>query len=234
MGLISKSLTLACALGGAAAVSQLPEFSQQYRQRLGGAIQELKTVVSDFDKDAEKSGLDRDGALSQLLSSAEQLPRDRGASMKKTIIRYTNLSAQQAAMEISQPVARPLVLLQGPDRKMLEDTWKIYKPAVPLDFPGVAWGGLGALFAGLIGWIPIALLGRAFRRKPKLDNINVDPPVEESMEALEPNNADAPVLQNTIPHKPQAPSLLNQVLLDEKFVGEVDAKGQLIPPDRKS
>ena len=45
------------AAGGALTASQLPEFTQQYRQRLGGAVDELLRVVADFDADAARNPL---------------------------------------------------------------------------------------------------------------------------------------------------------------------------------
>ena len=55
--------------GGAvflAAASQFPEYSQQYVQRLGGAVDELRLVVADFDKSAAGVGLSRDAALASM------------------------------------------------------------------------------------------------------------------------------------------------------------------------
>ncbi|MEM9851772.1 MAG: DUF2937 family protein, partial [Pseudomonadota bacterium] len=39
------------------ATSQFPEFSQQYVQRLGGAVDELRRVAADFDASARAAGL---------------------------------------------------------------------------------------------------------------------------------------------------------------------------------
>ena len=47
--MILRALTLAGGLTGAAVSSQFPEFSQQYTQRLGGAVDALAVVVADFD-----------------------------------------------------------------------------------------------------------------------------------------------------------------------------------------
>ena len=88
MGLRSKTVTIASAAAGLAIFSQAPEFAQQYRQRIGGAVDELKTVVVDFDKDAANSQLSRSRALNKLTSSSEQFARDRGQSMTKTIGRF--------------------------------------------------------------------------------------------------------------------------------------------------
>ena len=61
----ARILTLAGALTGGAVVSQAPEFAQQYRQRIGGALQELNAVVADFDKDAAASDMTREQALTR-------------------------------------------------------------------------------------------------------------------------------------------------------------------------
>jgi Protein of unknown function (DUF2937) len=44
-------------------LSQGPEFAQQYRQRLGGAVDEIATVVRNFEEDSQRSGFDRQTAL---------------------------------------------------------------------------------------------------------------------------------------------------------------------------
>jgi len=53
-------------LMGAAFFAQAPEFAQQYRQRLGGAVEELRRVVVQFDADAAQYGLSRSEAMRAL------------------------------------------------------------------------------------------------------------------------------------------------------------------------
>ncbi|MEL7345872.1 MAG: DUF2937 family protein, partial [Pseudomonadota bacterium] len=81
-----RILALAGGLAGAAGMSQFPEYSQQYTQRLAGAVDELSTVVADFDASALASGLTRQEALAQL-SGTEFLDR-RQADMTRTLTRY--------------------------------------------------------------------------------------------------------------------------------------------------
>jgi len=62
-------------LGGLAlgfAFSQFPEYAQQYEQRLGGAVDELRIIVDDFDADARKFGLTRPEALQHYATSPER------------------------------------------------------------------------------------------------------------------------------------------------------------------
>ena len=54
-----KYLALVAGLAGAGAMAQFPEASQQYVQRLAGAVDELSIVVADFDRSAQSARLFR-------------------------------------------------------------------------------------------------------------------------------------------------------------------------------
>ena len=51
---------------------------KQYRQRTGGAVDELKVVVRDFDEDSGRSGYDRAGALGVMRKNPDRLVREQG------------------------------------------------------------------------------------------------------------------------------------------------------------
>ena len=150
---------------GVAALSQFPEFAQQYRQRIGGGIDELATVIADFDKDAAERGLNREEGLIELGNSSEELPRARSISMRKAIDRYDSLVSQRDAIEASAPLLRPVHVLRYPDPQTLNGAWEIFEPAVPLTKGGFFWGGIGALLFGLIGRVPVSMTRRARRRR---------------------------------------------------------------------
>ncbi len=156
MGIISKGVTGVFAAGGLALLSQAPEFAQQYRQRLGGAIDELRIVVADFDADAQKSQLSREQALEQMLGSPTPFSRDRGASMSRTISRLDALAGQQALMEKAHPVTRPLFVLQNPDQTVIKGAWEIFEPALPFTLPGAVYGGVGAFLMMIMARTGIA------------------------------------------------------------------------------
>ncbi len=69
----SFALALAAGLGS----SQAPEYVQQYRQRLGGAIDELGAVVAAFDADSAKAGMTHDQGLQRLSHDDDVFVRDR-------------------------------------------------------------------------------------------------------------------------------------------------------------
>ena len=74
-------------LGLAVALSQFPEYAQQYTQRLGGAVDELRVITEDFDRAAVAGGLDRAAALERYNASNDQFLAGRGTSMTATFQR---------------------------------------------------------------------------------------------------------------------------------------------------
>ena len=164
MGLISRGVTLVAAVAGLGTLSQAPEFAQQYRQRVGGAVDELRAVVQDFDRDAGNSGMSRTEALEQMLRSNEQFPRDRGTSMNRTMERYEALAEQETAMDKAHPVTRPLFVLRYPDTEIIENAWEDFQPALPFTIAGLVYGGLGAFLAMLLARTGISST-RAVRKR---------------------------------------------------------------------
>ena len=113
--MIRRTLSLAIALLSALTFSQLPEFTQQYSQRLGGAIDELTRVVQRFDKDSVAVSEDRKSALERLGRSPDELARRQSAAMSANIARLDALQAQQAEMAIAGPFNRIVAFLSDPD-----------------------------------------------------------------------------------------------------------------------
>jgi hypothetical protein len=161
MGVMGRTMVLAAGLGGAVAASQLPEFAQQYRQRIGGAIDELKPMVERFDQEAQAAGTDRGGALQRLARNPDSLARDRGQASADMIARLDRLEGQQAAMRGAGPFARIAVPFEDPDPQLMNGTWRDFEPAVPTTIEGAVAAGAGFLGgAGLVG-----LLRWPFRRR---------------------------------------------------------------------
>lgn len=127
--------------------SQAPEFAQQYRQRLGGAIGELEPIVTNFDADAQRSDLSRAEALKMYGRSHEQFLRDRGKSMAEVFERYDRLVAHRAALDDAADLSRPLVVLGGYDGKIFNDTASAYSAAVPLGYAGIAYAAASFMLA---------------------------------------------------------------------------------------
>ncbi|MEM1037987.1 MAG: DUF2937 family protein [Pseudomonadota bacterium] len=165
MGFLKRFLSLFLVIGGFSLTSQGPEFAQQYRQRLGGAVEELKTVVADLDRDAAAVAISRAQALQQMSQSSDPFTRSRGESMTNTVTRFEALTQQQAQLRVSAPVWRPLVVFQSMDTKITSDAYSAFEPAVPLTVSGVFWGLAGALL-GLLMLLMGRLLGKMRKKEP--------------------------------------------------------------------
>ena len=154
-------LALAIALLAALIGSQGPEFAQQYRQRLGGAADELKRIVANFDAESERENLTPAEGLSRLNQNPDPLARQRGEAMAETIDRANRLERQLQAMTSAGPLMRLLVMAKDLDPQTAESTLHTYEPAAPMTFEALMAAGLAAVS----GWATTHLIAWPLRRR---------------------------------------------------------------------
>lgn len=143
--------------------SQVPEFAQQYRQRLGGALDELTAIIDEFRTDASKYGMDERQAVAALEKNTDQLARDRGQAMARTMQRRDRLAEQSTSFETAGPYARLLVFARDFDPQLASRAWSSFEPAVPVTSEGFATAGAGTV----AGYAVLRLLAAPFRRRRK-------------------------------------------------------------------
>ena len=156
-----KIILLAVLLLMAGVGTQAPEFAQQYRQRLAGAVAELQTIVRDFDALAARFGLEREQALAAFSETNSDFLAEHGLNLSQIITRYERLNGQLKQLEQTSVALRPLAVLRSGDGDIVAATWSDYRPAAPLGQEGWLYGGLSALL-GLFGFKGA---GRIVRRK---------------------------------------------------------------------
>ncbi len=156
MAMILRRLVFALSIVLAGLASQLPEFAQQYRQRLGGAVDELRAIIIQFDHDATAENLTRDEALNRLQANADPLASKRALAMRETIAREDRLSRQQQAFSEAGPMARLGVMANDYDPGIARAAWRIYEPAIPTTTEGLVSGLVGFILGGgllrLLSW----------------------------------------------------------------------------------
>lgn len=161
-----RVLALSGGLIGAAGASQFPEFSQQYMQRLGGAVDELSRVVQGFDADAAALGLSRDAALADLAAAGGMAER-RAATMGRTLRRHDRLSADLEALRGAGPFTRAYRARHLMDAQIARAAWADFRPALPLTPEGAIFAGAGFLVGlGLLSGLVAAIHGLARAIRP--------------------------------------------------------------------
>jgi len=158
-----RTLSLIGGLALGVCFSQFPEYAQQYEQRLGGAVDELKTIVADFDRDATRFGLTRDQALQRYAVSPDDFLVARGTSMDATLARYNKLSTMLADLQSAGPLERVVHLNDYLDSDVGARALQTYKPAVPVTTEGIAWGLAGWVLGYLLAYPILGFLTLPFR-----------------------------------------------------------------------
>ena len=163
-----RVLTMVFGLAGGAGLSRFPEYSQQYRQRLGGAVDELAQVVAQFDADARAEGYDRASALASMAASGG-FPARRAATMQATIARYDRLRTDLRMLQDAGPFTRLALASHVTEPAIARATLAEFRPAFPLTFEGLTMGaagfGLGILLVQSLVWLFTPAPQRRRRRR---------------------------------------------------------------------
>jgi hypothetical protein len=141
---IALAIGLLCGL----VATQAPEFAQQYRQRLAGAVDELSRAVGVFYDEAAKQSLTPPAAINRLKDNPDPLARERGADVETDIVRLGRLTDALAAFRDSG-IWRRLAALAGDfDIETARKAWQDFQPAIPTSADALAIG----IFGLLVGW----------------------------------------------------------------------------------
>lgn len=156
------------AVGGIAlglTMSQVPEFTQQYEQRLGGAVDELRVITENFDAAAKRDGLTRTQALQTYQNADNKFLADQGHDMSANFKRFTRLDTHLQALQNAGPVSRVLDFAKYYDQQIGTRALEAYNPAVPVTPTGFAFAGAGVLAGyGFLSGL-FALILSPFRRR---------------------------------------------------------------------
>lgn len=159
--MILRRLALFAALLFGLLATQVPEFMQQYRQRLGGAIDELASVVARFESDSAQQGLTQSGGIDRLRANSDRFVRERGEQEQDNVGRLQNLREAQARLRSDGPISQYGTLVAHFDGRIAQGALRDFSPAVPTTPQGFVFGALGFLFGGGV----VHLAGRPLRRR---------------------------------------------------------------------
>jgi hypothetical protein len=162
--MLFRRFVLALSLLFGVVSSQIPEFAQQYRQRLGGAIDELNRMMAQFDAEAAAQGLSRPSAIDRLKNAGDALTAQRGAAMDEDDTRLQRLNQQRSDFIQAGPVTRLFVFMRDCDPGIVSNTLHDFEPAVPTTSEGFIAAAIGFFLGGGL----LHLLAWPFKRRARL------------------------------------------------------------------
>jgi len=146
------------------ASTQAPEFWQQYRQRLGAAVDELSAIVAQFDAQNAQQHLSESAAVDHLEHSPDPVVQGQGDEMQRFIARLARLRRAQAAFDEPNLAVRWLKLASAFDVSIAERAYAAYQPAVPATAEGFIAGLIGFIIGGGL----VHLIGLPIKHRHKL------------------------------------------------------------------
>ena len=153
-----QKLFMALSLLSALLFAQIPELIQQYRQRIGGAADELNVIVRNFDEDSRRSGFDRAGAFGLRKKNPERLVREQGQRMEDYTGRLERPNSQQSVLANGVTLAAVLSVAFDYDAQIMSQARAAFTPAFPLTLTSVIFAIIGFILC----YGPLLLLSSIF------------------------------------------------------------------------
>jgi hypothetical protein len=127
----------------------VPSFIAQYRQRLGGRLDQVLRDLDPFQKIADEFHGGNLAALVRYhLASSDATFHAEGNAIQRMVDSAAALRAAAAALN-TDLAHQLLYLLRYTDVEIARATWAIYVPSVPLSLEGLIFAGL----VGLLIWL---------------------------------------------------------------------------------
>lgn len=162
-----RTIALAGGVMLALAFSQFPEYSQQYEQRLGGAVDELRIITERFDADATAAGLTREQAFARYTQTSDNFIVGQGRNAEETFRRYARLSADLTELSTAGPMDRLRLLPKFFDAEVGRRALDNFEPGVPVTLEGLGWAGAGLALGYTLVSLLVGLLMLPFRRRSR-------------------------------------------------------------------
>lgn len=162
--MIIRRLALFFAMLSGLVTTQMPEYWQQYRQRLEGAIDELSAIVTQFDADNAAHNLTRGQGIAHLEESPDPLVRARGIQMQRIAERLGRLRQADVAFTERNLPDKWWRLATTFDPTVATRAYEAYQPAVPTTWDGFIAGLVGFFIGGGL----IHLFGLPIRYRHKI------------------------------------------------------------------
>lgn len=149
---------------------QLPEFIQQYQQRLAGHLTEAKMQLAQFEVIAQQHF---DGSLVTMISrykdNSEASIINTGELIERLSARVEYLNSHLAQVMGSDYLQSVYLFILHVDKQIAAGTMEHFAMAIPLELSAIATGATLAIVALLLKEVTMLTVKRAFNREKVVD-----------------------------------------------------------------
>lgn len=161
---IRELALIALIVSGGIGASQVPQFVQEYEQRLGGASDEAARQLAEYAKVARQAGMVLETYINLLKSNADARVVATGDTISGLQSRSQRLIQHRQQLAQSQRLLKPVILAQAYDQDLLAATWAQFRFSLLLD---PIFGIIGLVFGWLMHMLLWASLGALFAPPPR-------------------------------------------------------------------
>lgn len=155
---------------GAFLGSQIPQFMQQYTQRLAGHVEELHYLIDQLNRTASSSHKTLDQYIYKFLSNSDPDFKGQGLFMQTVVERWNHLTEALRSITESSVWTRPYAILAHWDHEIIKGTFHSFEPGLSLTLEGLYYGGLGMLM-GFLFYQLMAKFIKSMTSKKKVEGV---------------------------------------------------------------
>jgi hypothetical protein len=170
MRLIREILDRLILLGAIVLASCIPSFIAQYRQRLGGRLDQVHADLAPFQTIADRNfGGNLAMLIDHHMASPDPTFHQEGVAIQAMVAAVARLTDALQALN-TDLIHQCLYLLTHADYDLLRSTWNVYQPGFTLNLEGAVFAvvvgvSVWLLFLGI--WHGVAALLRGAHRTPR-------------------------------------------------------------------
>ncbi len=145
-----------CIVAGAFFGSQIPQFMQQYSQRLAGHVAELRQLIDQLTRVAAHSNKSLEEYIQKFLVSNDADFSHQGHFMQGMVNRWEELNGALLHLTQSSAWTRPLVFMKDLQTDIAHSTFASFQPGINFTAEGLCYAGIGSL----MGWAVYQLVSK--------------------------------------------------------------------------
>jgi|TARA_B110000211_G_scaffold48924_1_gene53203 hypothetical protein len=150
---------------------QLPEFMQQYQQRLAGHLAEAQSQLNQFEIIAQQHF---DGSIITMVTrykdNSEAAIVSTGELIERLSLRVEYLSTHLAQITQSDYLHNVYLFIWHLDNEIAKGTAEHFSMAIPLELNAIATGGTLAITALILKTITVNLIKYPFKKKTVIEH----------------------------------------------------------------